>query len=291
MWNQCRKILSKYYHGIRIPLLRLFRRMTSDYRAQPDFFIIGVQKGGTTSLFHYLSAHPQVGSILRKEPFYYLWNFNRGLNWYRSNFPFKSEIEAKSRRAGQKCLVYEASTHYIFYPQAARRILKDCPAARFILVLRDPVERAFSHWRHRRRRGEESRDFEECIAHELSAGGSRVIMQARLKEEQIEWEWCERQYLSHGLYLEQIEAWLEVIDRDRLMILISEDFFEDPKLGVRKVETFLGIEHNVPEGGFPVYNQGRPGQMNEDIRAQLVEFYKTSNSCLEKFLGRALPWS
>ena len=265
--------------------------MSSGYRVQPDFFIIGVQKGGTTSLFHYLSTHPQVASILRKDPFYYLWNFNKGLDWYRSNFPFKSEIEAKSRRAGQKCLVYEASTHYIFYPQAAHRILKDCTDPKFILVLRDPVERAFSHWRHRKRRGEEARGFEECISHELASGGARAIMQERLKDESIEWDWCERQYLSHGLYLQQIEGWLDTVNRDRLLILISEDFFEDPEAGVREAETFLGIKQNVPNGGFPVYNQGRPGQMNEDTRRQLVEFYKDSNSRLEAFLGRLLPWS
>lgn len=291
MWNKPRKAFSKCYHSVRIPFIRAFRCVTSSARAQPNFFIIGVQKGGTTSLFHYLSAHPQVASILRKEPFYYLWNFDKGLDWYRSNFPFKSEIEAKSRRALKPCLVYEASTHYIFYPQAAQRILKDCPDAKFILVLRDPVERAFSHWRHRQRRGEESRGFEECISHELASGGAQAIMEERLKNEGIDWDWCERQYLSHGLYLEQIQGWLDVVNRDRLLILVSEDFFEDPEAGVRQAETFLGIEHNAPEGGFPVYNKGRPGQMNEDTREQLVEFYKESNSRLEAFLGRSLPWS
>ena len=116
-------------------------------------------------------------------------------------------------------------------------------------------------------------------------------MQERLNDESIEWDWCERQYLSHGLYLQQIEDWLNVVNRNRLLILISEEFFEDPEAGVRKAEAFLGITQNTPKGGFPVYNQGRPGRMNEDTRMHLVEFYKESNLRLEAFLGRSLPWS
>ena len=107
-------------------------------RSKPDFIIIGVQKGGTTSLFNYLSQHPQISLSRVKEVHYFDVGYQFGVEWYQQFFPLEKDRHGK--------LVGEASPYYIFHPLAAQRIKQDLPSIKIIILLRNPIVRAYSNF-------------------------------------------------------------------------------------------------------------------------------------------------
>src|SRR5690606_33886153 len=128
-------------------IISYYRILTWKKRALPDFIIVGAQKAGTTSLFHYLSEHPQIISPYKKEVHYFdgglnpeIDTFKKGEKWYRSNFPRKPK--SKSIKT------FEASPLYLFNPLAPQRIKDLLPNVKLIILLRDPVERAISQYHH-----------------------------------------------------------------------------------------------------------------------------------------------
>ena len=117
---------------------------TAPLRLKPAFLMIGAQRCGTTSLFRALAAHPQVvHPAFHKGVNYFDLNYYRGPDWYRGHFPVE-EI-ARRRRAGSgDPVAFEASGYYLYHPFAMERIGRDLPDVKLVVMLRDPVERAFS---------------------------------------------------------------------------------------------------------------------------------------------------
>src|SRR5690348_14107616 len=138
---------------------------TSRLRSTPDFIVIGGQRCGTTSLFKHLAEHPQVlRPGVEKGIDYFSLHYDKDLNWYRGHFPI--DRLATVRRAAQGGpAVFEACTYYMFHPFALERIAADLPSIKLIAMLRDPVERAYSSYKHEFARGFETEaDFERALA-------------------------------------------------------------------------------------------------------------------------------
>jgi len=108
---------------------------------QPNFFLIGAMKSGTTSLYQYLSYHSLIKGPTIKEPCYYSYNYSKGLFWYLSKFPLRWPY-------GKNRLFFDPSPVYLHDPLAPERICKDYPDAKLIIILRDPIERAISHYNY-----------------------------------------------------------------------------------------------------------------------------------------------
>jgi hypothetical protein len=132
-----------------------YRQATWSKRAFPSIIIIGAQKSGTSSLFYYLGQHPQIIPSYKKEVHFFdgglnpnVDNFNKGEPWYRSHFPLK-----RNTINNQKA--FEASPLYLFNPLSPQRIYELIPEVRLIAVLRNPVERAISHYFHEKWAGRE----------------------------------------------------------------------------------------------------------------------------------------
>ena len=121
----------------------LYRFLTSHFRMLPDFIIIGAQKSGTSSLYYYLSQHPNVKPALKKEVHYFDLNFEKNVLFYRMQFPL---IFNRLNIFGKKYVTGEASPYYIFHPHVARRISKIIPSVKIIVLLRNPIDRSFSHY-------------------------------------------------------------------------------------------------------------------------------------------------
>ena len=124
---------------------RLWRSATAPVRTLPDFLIIGAQKCGTSFLYRFLVKHPHVKSAFVKEVHYFDLNFAKGNNWYRSNFP----LQVRNTRT---YITGEASPYYLFHPHAARRASMVVPDAKLLILLRNPVDRAHSHYQHQVKR-------------------------------------------------------------------------------------------------------------------------------------------
>src|SRR5437764_5111475 len=135
---------------------KLYRGITSSLRLLPDFLIIGTQRGGTTSLYHYLKTHPCVQLANTKDTHFFDKKFNKGLSWYRGHFPTRLGKYYTQRVRQQPFVTGEASPSYLFHPHAPGRVAQLLPSARLIVLLRNPVDRAYSQYFHAVKLGHES---------------------------------------------------------------------------------------------------------------------------------------
>src|SRR5690348_6863383 len=149
------------------PLEKLYRGVTSPIRLLPDFLVIGTQRGGTTSLYHYLQAHESIAPSSIKEIHFFDRKYARGLAWYRGHFPTGAEKWYAQRLRRQAFVTGEASPVYLFHPHVPARVKQALPAVKLIVLLRNPVDRAYSQYYHAVELGLETRPFEEAIGDEV----------------------------------------------------------------------------------------------------------------------------
>src|SRR3954449_2362447 len=140
-----------------------WRIASQRYRNLPTTVIVGAQKAGTTQLYAYMVKHPRCWEAAEKEVDYFSKRPHRSVRWYRSRFPMRWRV---ARRQGH---VIEASPSYLPTPSALRKMHKVLPNARVIVLLRDPVSRAFSHYQHKKTRHLESRTFAQAVEAEIRA--------------------------------------------------------------------------------------------------------------------------
>lgn len=237
----------------------------------PDFVIIGTQKGGTTSLYRYLTCHPGVGNTLRKEIHFFSWYSEKTLDWYRAHFP----------RALNQAVIGEASTSYLSDPDVPGRVRSVVPNAKLIAILRNPADRAYSQYQMNRRKGFESLPFEAAIAEEperLIAAGARSTPL-----------WRYSSYLTRGRYAEQLEWWLQVFPREQLLVLKSEHVFTRPAETLRLAHDFLGL---APIGleQYDQRNVGAYDVMPAATRQRLQDYFAPHNQRLYDLLDWNLGW-
>lgn len=262
---------------------------TSPLRMLPSFLIIGAQRAGTTSLYRYLMQHPAVlPVVLTKGAHYFDTEYAKGLAWYRAHFPLRAHATLLRSRFGVDVITGEGSPYYVFHPLAPGRVAETLPDVRLVLLLRDPVERAYSQHQHEVARGFEHLSFEKAIDLESERlAGERERLTADPTYRSFEHQ--HHSYLARGRYLEQILAWRERFPQDRLLILIAEEFFADPSEGLARVEAFLGLPPWLPLS-FPRYNARSRAPMNPATRDRLVAYFRRPNAELARYLGRDLPW-
>lgn len=257
--------------------------------SKPNFIVAGVQKGGTTSLYRYLAAHPNVLRSHRKELGYFGDQYYRGESWYKQQFPTLLERSRMALRARSWVQTGEATPYYLFHPLAAARVQAYCPAAKVIVMLRDPVERAYSHYRHHVKLGEEVLSFEEALAaeDERLLGQREAIEQDKGHDETA---YRLYSYKTRGQYAEQLKRWFACFDRKSMLIMSSESFFADPGAAFRKTQKFLGL----PVRDHDVYEQFNPGKkegMPSATRAELEAWFRPQNEELFELLGETYDWS
>ena len=263
-------------------------------RLLPDFLIIGTQRGGTTSLDRYLAAHPCVGSAANKDLHFFDRRFDKGLAWYRGHFPTHIEKYYAERLRGRAFVTGEASPSYLFHPHAPRRIAKALPHAKLIVMLRNPVDRAYSQYHHAVELGHETiSSFEEAIK-----GEEERTAREREKMLQDEHYYSEQykhlSYLSKGIYVDQLQAWMNLFPRKQFLILKSEDFYADPESSFKDVLAFLNlpeVETQTHKKKYKQYNNNAySARMDPATRKRLLEYFEPYNARLYEFLGINFGW-
>ncbi|HKH87838.1 MAG TPA: sulfotransferase domain-containing protein [Acidimicrobiales bacterium] len=263
----------KVKHVARLPE-RTWRRMTAERRAMPAFIILGAQRAGTTSLYRWLCAHPDVMPAWQKEIHYFDVEYRRGMSWYQSYFPFP--------RAGK--ITGEASPYMLPHAPSAERAKRDLPeSTKFIIQLREPVERAISHYFLERRIGLEPETFERAIALEPERlKGS----EARVAKGLFDYNHRHYSYTRRGEYAPQVRRWFDVIGRDRILVLESERLQSDPVVCASVLE-WLGLSPNPTP--LPSLNAARRTDgTDQGVIEQLAEHFKPFNEELFELLGTRL---
>jgi hypothetical protein len=282
------------YEGVPIPVLKkLYRGVTYPIRMAPDFLIIGTQRGGTTSLYRYLKAHPSIGASSNKDVHFFDRRFHKGVSWYRGHFPTHIEKFLAERSHGRPFLTGEASPSYLFHPHAPRRAAQVLPHARLIVLLRDPVSRAYSQYHHARKLGFEHLSFEEAIEAEeerFAREHERVLQDEHYYSETYK----HLSYLRKGIYVDQLKAWMSVFPREQFLILKSEEFYADPAATFKQVLAFLGLaQEAVPVGQQqykPYNNNTYSSKMDPAMRKRLQEYFAPYNARLYEFLNVDFGW-
>jgi len=235
-------------------------------------FVAGVQKGGTTSLFHYLSEHPDLHAPTVKEIHFF---DDEETDW---SAPDYGKIDACFRGRTQGRLRFEATPIYAFWPRALERIADYNPAARLILLFRDPFERAVSHWAMEHARGFETLSFSEAIR----TGRDRL---RGVPDTAPAWRLFS--YLERGLYGEQIARARAIFPPSRLLFLRSADLRDRPALVLDEISRFLDIgpfpdtapriEHRRrPTPGMPPPTDEDLALVADFVRDDLVAFQAAS---------------
>ena len=275
----------------------------------PNFFIVGAPKAGTTSLYQYLNAVPGVYMSPMKEPRY----FTTIVPVETSAVPpvrDKAEYLRLFQGVKDEVAIGEASVAYLRDPETPKRIHDVVPGARIIILLRDPVERAFSNYLMHVREGWQTVSFQEALQKGLYRDS----------------------YLEEGFYAEQIKRYLDTFGPERVKILIFEEFIQDTKRAVSDVLRFLDVDSEPPDSAGEAHNafamprsrwayrifgsrvarraarkllptplrilvKGRvllkkvsKPAMPQEARKFLEDFYRDDVGKLEEFFGRRLPW-
>jgi hypothetical protein len=269
-------------------LRRAWRSARTLSCARPGFLVIGGQKCGTTSLYHYLTQHPCVAAASKKEIQYFSENLERGEGWYRSHFPRLVGRDPGRLLGRGRILTGEATPYYLFHPHAPKRVRESLPGVKLLVMLRNPVERAFSHHRYHSKLGYETLSFEEAVAAEPSRlEGELDRLQRDEHYEAIAYK--HYSYLARGRYVDQLERWFAQFPREQFLILSSEQFFRDPSGAYREVLEFLQLPpHELPS--YDAVNVGSYAPIDAATRARLVDHFREPNRRLYELLDRDFGW-
>ena len=284
-----RERVPRRLHGVTRRAYYSFGQGTSQLRMLPSFIVIGGQRCGTTTIFKHLTEHPQVlRPGIEKGIDYFTLNYERDISWYRGHFPIQRIANFRTRKWGSPA-AFEACTYYMFHPFAIERLARDLPNVRVIAMLRDPVERAFSAYKHEYARGfDTAASFEEALALEdQRLAGEIEKMAADLTYESHAHR--HQAYLRRSQYAEQLDRVFHHIPRERVHVLDSESFFERPHDEYRKITDFLELSPWLPRS-FSQHNARPSLPLSETLRRRLDEHFVPHDEALTKLIGRPPGW-
>ena len=272
-------------HSVSVSAGRLTRRA----RMLPGFLIVGAQRSGTTSMYRTLAQHPAIlKAVLHKGVHYFDTGYGHGLGWYQGHLPLRARAALARRATGDVPLTFESSPYYMFHPLAAERISRDLPGVKLLVLVRDPVERAYSAHAHELARGYETEPFERALELEdqrLAGEAERIVSEPGYLSHSHQ----HHAYLTRGLYAGQLDRLGQAVGRDRVHVVDSGRFFTDPEPVYDGVLDFLGLRRH----GYPVFERhnARPrSPMPETLRATLNDHFAAPDERLTGWLGHPPSW-
>jgi len=274
-------------------MTRAYAQGTAWSRPTPDFLIIGTKRGGTTSLFNYLLMHPGVLGLFpqlrgRKSTDYFYKERDRGEQWYRSHFHTEGYRKMMALKLGYRPVSGEASPYYQWDPRVAPQVRETNAGIKAIALLRDPVERAWSHHQERVHNGVEPLGFEAALEAEdnrLEGEMGKMLADPNYYSSAHDFY----SYRSRGIYLPQIQNWHASFPASQLLVLRSEDMYQDVQGTFDTVCNFLGIPpHQLPD--TRVFNAITTSKIPSAARDALSGFYEPHNAALASYLGREPLW-
>lgn len=262
---------------------------TWDKRVLPELVLVGAQRGGTTALTEALYRLPITDRPRRgKGSHYFSYNYYRGWEWFQAQFPSQAWADRVEKKHGRPMFCFDACPYYLFHPFAIERMAQALPDAKLMIMLRDPVRRAESHFHHSVSHGHEDLTFAEALMQETTrlAGEDE-----KMRDDWSYWSHSHEHhsYASKGMYADQIERLLTFYPREKVLILQSEAFYRDPNTELAKVTSWLGLP-DVELATQDKRNSHEYKKMDGEVRDQLIQLYREPNNRLYRLLGEQYDW-
>lgn len=233
----------------------------------PDFLIIGAQRCGTASLFDALMAHPAMVAPPRREIHYFDLRYWRGRRWYQRHFERDPD-----QFSG------ESSPYYLFHPRVPGRVAADLPGVRVIVLLRDPIERAWSQHQLNRQTGRETLPFLEA----LEAEAERMEGLAPPRRPRRRQPHRDYSYAARGHYRSQLDRWQDAIGRNAILVLPSTELFEQPAAAHARILDHIGL----PDHALPTPHRHRSAdRLTTEVRAAAASFFVDDEAALVEGYG------
>ena len=287
---------------------RFFRKITSSFRMLPSFLILGGSRSGNTSLFAYLTEHPNIMPGSLKAFFFFQYFTNNKTSFYRSQFPIKRK----------NLITCDSTSSYFVHPLIPARVHKLLPSAKLIVILRNPVERAYSEFHYTVALGLElTENFEDVIKSELK----RIEIgnkKPELKIENTNYNHFAFSHLRDGLYVQHLERWLKFFPNEQLLVLHTKDlstnfdntlaktfeFLNLPKYQIEnrieknkidKIRPLSGHERNIYKNidskTRTLFNVQNYPEIKSETRKFLQDFFRPHNEKLFKMIGKRFDWN
>ncbi len=278
---QNNQTLVKIFRNLKYVLLkRHIYGLTSSMRVLPDFFIIGAVRSGTTSMYHYLDEHPSIVKSAYDELGFFDDNFRLGWAWYRTLFPTNITKRIVKRKTGN-FLTFDDTPFYVYNEDVAKKIKNYFPKTKLIIILRNPIDRAYSNYHLGVRMGDEKRTFDQAIDEEI---------QKIAKYNEIEMDdYISQSYLGRGIYAKQLEIWLKYFPAAVIKILESDRFSNNTEETMNEVFEFLDLpDHNIRN--LEKKNVAEYPPMKTETRQKLCDFFSEYNEKLYDMLNVRYDW-
>lgn len=268
---------------------RTVGRLTAGARMTPTFLIVGAKRCGTTSMYRTLTAHPQVlSAVLHKEVHYFDTGYQHGPRWYQAHFPTRAAARRVQRRTGHAAITGEATPYYMWHPLAPDRIATDLPGVRLVVMLRDPVQRAYSEHAHGVSAGVEDQPFELALELEeerLAGEEGRLVSDPAYRSVHH----AHHAYVRRGRYVEQLERMEHLVGRERIHVIDSDALFSDAEPALEALVAFLGLQPWAP-ATLRNLNARTRSVMPEALRARLTQEFTPYDERLASWLGWTPSW-
>ena len=243
-----------------------------------SFIIIGAQKSGTSSLYKYITDHPEISRTKKKELHYFDLNFDKGKNWYLSHFQDNDNLTG------------EASPYYIFHPHVFRRIKNEFPDVKLIVLLRNPADRAISHYYHNINKKREPLSIQHAFYFE-KARLEKEFNEMLEDEHYNSYIYQHYSYKKRGIFFEQLQNYFDLFNRKQLFTIQSEKLFNTPESVLVKIWRFLEVDENfIPDYLGPVNKSNIKKEVSNKFYNELKEFYIPYNKKLFELLECEYDW-
>jgi len=275
------KIYRRVYYGL---IKRNLTYITSSVRLLPNFIIVGAVRCGTTSLYYNICEHSCVLPAAYDEIGFFDSNYELGINWYKSMFPTKFKRKKIELKTGI-CITGEDTPFYFWDKKSIERIKREIPKIKLIILLRNPIDRAYSNYYLGVRLGSESLSFEDSIKKEIEL----LEKNNDIESDGIEKFLRPRSYIAKGLYHHQIKNWFKIFSKDQILVLSTENLAKNPHQTLEQIFNFLDLPNeqikNLQNRKVANYQK-----MNKDTRQFLKKLFEPHNVKLFKFLDKKFDW-
>lgn len=259
-------------------------KITSHFRELPDFLILGNTFCGKTLLYNYLIQHKLVIENFKEETGFFNVYFEKGVNWYKANFA--STIYKKSFKKIYGEIPKIGETINLPYQEIPKRVHELIPNSKIIVILRNPIDRAYASHKWLVDAGIEEYSFENAIKQKVDR---RSKTNESLIENKIEGLEIVSSYLYRSIYLYDIKNWAKFFPMKNMMFVKSEDLFNNPLSTTNNILEFLCLE-KLDKIESKENNENYDIPINDEFRNELIEFFSPYNQKLYEYVGKDFGW-